>query len=143
MNDYSLEELKEKYNNLKKDYNILKTAYEDFLKGENALIKRRYTVLECQNNYLESYKEALNLAIIYIVQMQLEKEKLQEEYDDLYEGHDKLSYEWAKLKKENRELNKKYNELLGDFNRINSEPLLRKMTIAELKERGFLRNESK
>lgn len=25
---------------------------------------------------------------------------------------------------------------------INSEPLLRKMTIAELKERGFLRNES-
>lgn len=80
---------------------------------------------------------------IYIAQMQLEKEKLQEEYDDLYEGHDKLSYEWAKLKKENRELNKKYNELLGDFNRINSEPLLRKMTIAELKERVFLRNESK
>ena len=80
---------------------------------------------------------------IYIAQMQLEKEKLQEEYDDLYEGHDKLSYDWAKLKKENRELNKKYNELLGDFNRINSEPLLRKMTIAELKERGFLRNESK
>ena len=80
---------------------------------------------------------------IYIAQMQLEKEKLQEEYDDLYEGHDKLSYEWAQLKKENRELNKKYNELLEDFNRINSEPLLRKMTIAELKERGFLRNESK
>lgn len=80
---------------------------------------------------------------IYIAQMQLEKEKLQEEYDDLYEGHDKLSYDWAQLKKENRELNKKYNELLEDFNRINSEPLLRKMTIAELKERGFLRNESK
>lgn len=80
---------------------------------------------------------------IYIAQMQLEKEKLQQEYDDLCEGHDKLSYEWAKLKKENRELNKKYNELLEDFNRINSEPLLRKMTIAELKERGFLRNESK
>lgn len=80
---------------------------------------------------------------IYIAQMQLEKEKLQEEYDDLYEGHDKLSYEWAKLKKENRELNKKYNELLEESNRNNSEPLLRKMTIAELKERGFLRNESK
>lgn len=80
---------------------------------------------------------------IYIAQMQLEKEKLQEEYDELCEGHDKLSYDWAQLKKENRELNKKYNELLGDFNRINSEPLLRKMTIAELKERGFLRNESK
>lgn len=79
---------------------------------------------------------------IYIAQMQLEKEKIQEEYDDLYEGHDKLSYDWAQLKKENRELNKKYNELLEDFNRINSEPLLRKMTIAELKERGFLRNES-
>lgn len=34
-----------------------------YLKEENALIKRRYTVLECQNNYLELYKEALNLAI--------------------------------------------------------------------------------
>lgn len=80
---------------------------------------------------------------IYIKQMELEKEKLQQEYDELCEGHDKLSYDWAQLKKENRELNKKYNELLEDFNRINSEPLLRKMTIAELKERGFLRNESK
>lgn len=60
---------------------------------------------------------------IYIAQMQLEKEKLQEEYDDLYEGHDKLSYEWAKLKKENRELNKKYNELLEESNRNNSEPV--------------------
>lgn len=84
-----------------------------------------------------------NATKIYIEQMRLEKEKLQEEYDALYEGHDKLSHEWAQLKKENRELNKKYNELLEDFNRINSEPLLRKMTIAELKERGFLRNESK
>lgn len=80
---------------------------------------------------------------IYIAQMQLEKEKLQQEYDELCEGHDKLSYDWAQLKKENRELNKKYSELLEDFNKINSEPLLRKMTIAELKERGFLRNESK
>lgn len=88
------------------------------------------TIVECATN-------------IYIKQMELEKEKLQEEYDDLYEGHDKLSYDWAQLKKENRELNKKYSELLEDFNRINSEPLLRKMTIAELKERGFLRNESK
>lgn len=61
---------------------------------------------------------------IYIKQMELEKEKLQQEYDDLYEGHDKLSYEWAKLKKENRELNKKYNELLEDFNRNNSEPVV-------------------
>lgn len=90
----------------------------------------RKTIVECATK-------------IYIKQMELEKEKLQEEYDDLYEGHDKLSYEWAKLKKENRELHKKYNELFEDFNKINSEPLLRKMTIAELKERGFLRNESK
>lgn len=35
----------------------------EYLKEENALIKRRYTVLECQNHYLELYKEALNLAI--------------------------------------------------------------------------------
>lgn len=35
----------------------------EYLKEENALIKRRYTVLECQNNYLELYEEALNLAI--------------------------------------------------------------------------------
>lgn len=105
------------------------TAYKRFPKGFN------YEGL--QNCIVE------NATKIYIEQMRLEKEKLQQEYDDLYEGHDKLSYEWAKLKKENRELNKKYNELLGDFNRINSEPLLRKMTIAELKERGFLRNESK
>lgn len=34
-----------------------------YLKEENALIKRRYTVLECQNHYLELYKEALDLAI--------------------------------------------------------------------------------
>lgn len=68
---------------------------------------------------------------IYIKQMELEKEKLQEEYDDLYEGHDKLSYEWAKLKKENRELSKKYSELLEDSNRKSNESLLRKMTIAE------------
>lgn len=35
----------------------------EYLKEENALIKRRYTVLECQNHYLELYKEALDLAI--------------------------------------------------------------------------------
>ena len=35
----------------------------EYLKEENALIKRRYTVLDCQNHYLELYKEALNLAI--------------------------------------------------------------------------------
>lgn len=35
----------------------------EYLKEENALIKRRYTVLECQNHYLELYEEALNLVI--------------------------------------------------------------------------------
>lgn len=79
----------------------------------------------------------------YVEDLQEYCSRLEKQYKDLYEGHDKLSYDWAQLKKENRELNKKYNELLEDFNRINSEPLLRKMTIAELKERGFLRNESK
>jgi hypothetical protein len=105
------------------------SAYDKFINGLD-YDGLKSTIVECATK-------------IYIAQMQLEKEKLQEEYDDLYEGHDKLSYDWAQLKKENRELNKKYNELLEDFNRINSEPLLRKMTIAELKERGFLRNESK
>lgn len=108
---------------------VSNSAYNQFFKGLN-YGGLQNTLVECATN-------------IYIKQMELEKEKLQEEYDDLYEGHDKLSYDWAQLKKENRELNKKYNELLEDFNRINSEPLLRKMTIAELKERGFLRNESK
>ena len=105
------------------------SAYNKFIHGLD-YDGLKSTIVECATK-------------IYIAQMQFEKEKLQEEYDDLYEGHDKLSYEWAKLKKENRELHKKYSELLEDFNRINSEPLLRKMTIAELKERGFLRNESK
>ena len=105
------------------------TAYNRFPKGFN------YEGL--QNCIVE------NATKIYIEQMRLDKEKLQNEYNELYEGHDKLCYEWALLKKENRELNKKYNELLEAFYRNNSEPLLRKMTIAELKERGFLRNESK
>nr|DAF67027.1 MAG TPA: Homeobox associated leucine zipper [Caudoviricetes sp.] len=93
------------------------SAYNKFIHGLD-YDGLKSTIVECATK-------------IYIAQMQLEKEKLQEEYDELYEGHDKLSYDWAQLKKENRELNKKYNELLEDFNRINSEPLLRKMTIAE------------
>lgn len=96
------------------------SAYNKFIHGLD-YDGLKSTIVECATK-------------IYIAQMQLEKEKLQEEYDDLYEGHDKLSYEWAKLKKENRELHKKYNELFEDFNKINSEPLLRKMTIAELKD---------
>ena len=85
------------------------TAYNRFPKGFN------YEGL--QNCIVE------NATKIYIEQMRLEKEKLQQEYDDLYEGHDKLSYDWAKLKKANRELNKKYNELLEESNRNNSEPV--------------------
>lgn len=55
---------------------------------------------------------------IYIKQMELEKEKLQEEYDDLYEGHDKLSYEWAKLKKENKELHSDYDDMRKNYNEL-------------------------
>lgn len=78
---------------------------------------------------------------IYIAQMQLEKEKLQQEYDDLYEGHDKLSYEWAKLKKENRELHKKYNELLDSSNRKSNEPVERSQTLADwIKEKEEEKN---
>lgn len=68
----------------------------------------RKTIVECATK-------------IFIKQMELEKEKLQQEYDDLYEGHDKLSYDWARLKKENRELHKKYNELLEESNRKSNE----------------------
>lgn len=83
------------------------TAYNRFPKGFN-YEGLQSTLVECATN-------------IYIKQMELEKEKLQQEYDDLYEGHDKLSYDWAKLKKENRELHKKYNELLEESNRKNNE----------------------
>lgn len=105
------------------------SAYDRFIHGLD-YDGLKSTIVECATK-------------IYIKQMELEKEKLQQDYDELYEGHDKLSCKWAQLKKENRELNKKYNEFFEDFNRINSEPLLRKMTIDELRERGFLRNESK
>lgn len=108
---------------------VASAAYDRFIHGLD-YDGLKSTLVECATK-------------IYIKQMELEKEKLQQEYDELYEGHEKLSSDWAELKKENRELNKKYNELLGNLNRINSEPILRKMTIAELKERGFLRNESK
>lgn len=90
------------------------TAYNRFPKGFN------YEGL--QNCIVE------NATKIYIEQMRLEKEKLQQEYDDLYEGHDKLSYDWAKLKKENKELHsdyddlrKKCNELFNVSGKINNE----------------------
>lgn len=80
------------------------TAYNRFPKGFN------YEGL--QNCIVE------NATKIYIEQMRLEKEKLQQEYDDLCEGHDKLSYEWAKLKKENRELHDYYDDMRKNYNEL-------------------------
>lgn len=70
----------------------------------------RKTIVECATN-------------VYIKQMELEKEKLQQEYDELYEGHEKLSCDWTQLKKENKELRKKCSELLEQFNKNNGEPI--------------------
>lgn len=93
---------------------VADAAYNKFIHGLD-YDGLKSTIVECATK-------------IYIAQMQLEKEKLQEEYDDLYEGHDKLSYEWAKLKKENKELHdyyddmrKNYNELVIKFNNLYSE----------------------
>lgn len=72
------------------------TAYNRFPKGFN------YEGL--QNCIVE------NATKIYIEQMRLDKEKLQNEYNEFYEGHDKLCHEWALLKKENKELKRKCNE---------------------------------
>lgn len=103
------------------------TAYNRFPKGFN------YEGL--QNCIVE------NATKIYIEQMRLEKEKLQQEYDDLCEGHDKLSYEWAKLKKENREFSRKYSELLEDSNRKSNEPVEEIMTLDDwLKEKEEEKN---
>lgn len=96
---------------------ISNSAYNRFFKGLD-YDGLKSTLVECATK-------------IYIKQMELEKEKLQQEYDDLYEGHDKLSYEWAKLKKENKELHKKYNELLDSFNRKSNEPVERRQTLAD------------
>ncbi|MBN2931309.1 MAG: hypothetical protein JTJ30_04870 [Catenibacterium mitsuokai] len=93
------------------------SAYDQFIHGLD-YDGLKSTLVECATK-------------IYIAQMQLEKEKLQQEYNDLYEGHDKLSYEWAQLKKENRELHKKYNDLLDGSNRKSSEPVERRQTLAD------------
>lgn len=78
---------------------------------------------------------------IYVQQMKLEKEKLQQEYDELYEGHEKLSSDWAKLKIEIRDLRKKYNELLDSSNRKSNEPVERRQTLADwLKEKEEEKN---
>lgn len=87
---------------------ISNSTYDnDFYKGLN-YNGMSNTIVECATN-------------IYIKQMELEKEKLQQEYDELYEGHEKLSSDWAKLKIEIRDLRKKYNELLEEPNRKNNE----------------------
>lgn len=93
---------------------VSNSAYNKFPKGFN-YDGLKSTIVECATK-------------IYIAQMQLEKEKLQQEYDELCEGHDKLSYDWAQLKKENKELyckyddlNKKCNELFSVSAKINNE----------------------
>lgn len=75
---------------------------------------------------------------IYIKQMELEKEKLQEEYDDLYEGHDKLSYEWAKLKKENKELRGDYDDLCKNYNEL---VVKSNNLYSELYEEGYIEDD--
>lgn len=75
---------------------------------------------------------------IYIKQMELEKEKLQEEYDDLYEGHDKLSYEWAKLKKENKELRGDYDDLRKNYNEL---VVKSNNLYSELYEEGYIEDD--
>lgn len=96
---------------------VSKSAYDQFIHGLD-YDGLKSTLVECATN-------------IYIKQMELEKEKLQQEYDELYEGHDKLSYEWAQLKKENKELHKKYSELLEESNRKSNEPVERRQTLAD------------
>ena len=88
------------------------SAFNEFPKGFN-YEGLQSTLVECATE-------------IYIKQMELEKEKLKQEYDELYEGHEKLSSDWAQLKKENKELHKKYNELLDGSNRKSSEPVKEK-----------------
>lgn len=106
---------------------ISNSANDYFYNGLNDDGMRK-TIVECATN-------------IYIKQMQLEKEKLQQEYDELYEGHEKLSYDWAQLKKENRELHKKYNELLDSSNKKSNEPVEKIQTLADwLKEKEEEKN---
>lgn len=98
------------------------SAYNKFIHGLD-YDGLKSTIVECATK-------------IYIAQMQLEKEKLQQEYDELCEGHDKLSYDWAQLKKENRELNKKYNELLEEPNRKSNEPVVDPGLCKEIRRGG-------
>lgn len=97
---------------------VSNSAYNKFPKGFN-YDGLQSTLVECATE-------------IYIKQMELEKEKLKQEYDELYEGHDKLSSDWAQLKKENKELHKKYNELLDSSNRKSNEPVKEKSNLNDL-----------
>ncbi len=97
---------------------VSNSAYNKFPKGFN-YDGLQSTLVECATE-------------IYIKQMELEKEKLKQEYDELYEGHEKLSSDWAQLKKENKELHKKYNELLDSSNRKSNEPVKEKSNLNDL-----------
>ena len=106
---------------------IADAAYYRFFKGLD-YDGLKSTLVECATK-------------IYIQQMQLEKDKLQQEYDELYDGHEELSYSWAQLKKENRELNKKYSELLEESNRKSSEHVEKRQTLADwIKEKEEEKN---
>lgn len=101
---------------------VSNSAYNQFFKGLN-YDGLQNTLVECATK-------------IYIKQMELEKEKLQQEYDELCEGHDRISYDWAQLKKENKELRKKYNELLEEPNRKSNEPVVDPGLCKEIRRGG-------
>lgn len=85
----------------------------------------RKTVVECATK-------------IYIKQMELEKEKLQQEYDELYEAHEELSYDWAKLKKENKELHDYYDDLRKNYNEL---VVKSNNLYSELHEEGYIEDD--
>ena len=70
--------------------------------------------------------------------MELEKEKLQQEYNDLYEGHDKLCHEWALLKKENKELHSNYDDLRKNYNEL---VIKSNNLYSELYEEGYIEDD--
>lgn len=100
------------------------TAYNRFPKGSN------YEGL--QNCIVE------NATKIYIEQMRLDKEKLQNEYNELYEGHDKLCHEWAKLKKENKELRSDYDDMRKNYNEL---VIKSNNLYSELHEEGYIEDD--
>lgn len=79
-----------------------------------------------------------NVTKIYIEQMRLDKEKLQNEYNELYEGHDKLCHEWALLKKENKELHSDYDDLRKNYNEL---VIKSNNLYSELYEEGYIEDD--